>query len=192
VKIIYLIALLVVTGGGILRAQTNAAAAPPPRAPTLINSDRADFDLNSTPHKAYYYGHVHVDDPQMALTSAQMVADLPASGGHISRIVAETNVVVHFLDDKGQTNHAASDKLVYIYNLTNGVTNETVTLTGHASVTNADGSWITGEPIIWDRANNSMHAFNEKMSVKSENTAAITGTNSPSSKTNKPAATKLY
>jgi lipopolysaccharide transport protein LptA len=190
VKIIYLIALLVVPGGEILRAETNAAAAPPPRAPTIINSDRADFDLNSTPHQAFYYGHVHVDDPQMKLTSDQMIADLPPSGGHISRIVAETNVVIHFLDDKGQTNHAASDKMVYVFNLTNGVTNETVTLTGHASVTNADGSWITGEPIIWDRANNSMHASNEVMSIKSATTGAITGTNSPSSKTNKPAAIK--
>jgi lipopolysaccharide transport protein LptA len=191
VKKIYLIALLVILSGGRLRAQTNTSAAPqPPRAPTLINSDRADFDLNATPRKAYYYGHVHVDDPQMKLTSEKMVADLPESGGHISRIVAETNVVIHFLDDKGQTNEAISDKMVYVYNVQGVVTNEIVTLTGHASVTNADGSWITGEPIIWDRANNSMHASNEVMSIKQSTSAAMGDVNSPTSKTNKPAAVK--
>lgn len=189
-KKIYFIALLVALDGGMLPAQTNAGAATqPPRAPTLIDSDRADFDLGSSPRQAFYYGHVHVDDPQMKLTSAQMVADLPPTGGHISRIVAETNVVIDFLDDKGQTNHAISDKAVYIFNLQNGVTNETVTLSGHASVTNADGSWMTGEPIIWDRVNNSVHATNEHISVKQNISDAMGGTNAPAKKTNAPPGT---
>ena len=192
-KKIYFIALLIGVGGGSLPAQTNTgAAAESGRAPTLINSDRADFDLGSTPRQAFYYGHVQVDDPQMKLTSAKLVADLPVTGGHISRIVAETNVVMHFLDDKGQTNHAISDKAVYIFNLQNGVTNETVTLSGHASVTNSDGSWMTGEPIIWDRVHNSVHATDERISIKQNISDAMGTTNSPTTKTNKPPAPKLF
>ena len=184
-KKIYLITLLLVTGG-ILRAQTNVSDATP-RAPTIINSDRADFDIAA--RKAFYYDNVRVDDPQMKLTCAKMVADLPPEGGHINRIVAETNVVIDSVDEKGQTNHATSDKAVYFYDVQNGVTNETVTLTGNAKVENAQG-WLTGEPIIWDRANNIMHAENQKMLFRQSIKDVMTNTNSATSKTNKPAARK--
>jgi lipopolysaccharide transport protein LptA len=188
VKKLYLITLLGVLGGGWLPAQTNVTAvAEPSRAPTLINSDRGDFDL--TARKAFYYGHVYVDDPQMKLTSAQMIADLPQTGGHINHIVAETNVVIDFVDDKGATNHATSDKAVYDYNVQGTVTNETVTLTGHAKVKNAQG-WLMGEPIIWDRARNLIHATGQTMLINQNISDAMGGTNSAAAKTNKPATIK--
>jgi lipopolysaccharide transport protein LptA len=190
VKKIYFIALTIMLGGGILRAQTNAAAVPKPaRAPTLIDSDRADFDL--TARKAFYYGNVRVDDPQMKLTCVKMTADLPQTGGHINRIVAETNVVIDSVDEKGQTNHATSDKAIYFYHVENGVTNETVTLTGNAKVENAQG-WLTGEPIVWDRANNSLHAENQNMIIRQNISDVMGSTNSAAGKTNKPAASKLF
>ena len=49
--------------------------------------------------------------------------------------------------------HATGDKAVYDYDVQDGVTNETVTLTGNPQVENAQGR-MTGDPIIWDRANN--------------------------------------
>ena len=67
----------------------------------------------------------------MKLTCALLVADLPQSGGRLNHIVAETNVVIDAKDDEGQPIHATSDKTVYDYNVQNGVTNETVTLTGN-------------------------------------------------------------
>ncbi len=192
-KKIYFIGLLVVLDGGMLCAQTNVnATAQPERPPTIINSDNANFDLLSTPRKAFYYGHVHVDNPKMKLTCEKMVADLPPAGGHISRIVAETNVLIAAIDDKGQTNHSTSDKAVYDYNVQGIVTNETVTLSGHASATNADGSWIRGEPLVWDRATGHIYATNEVISVKQSTSDAMGSTNSPTSKTNKPTATKLF
>jgi len=100
--------------GGSLPAQTNDTAVPkPPRAPTLINSDRAEFDL--TARRAVYHGNVIVVDPQMTLTCALLTADLPQpqSDGQMKHIVAETNVVIDSVDEKGQTNHATSDKAVY-------------------------------------------------------------------------------
>jgi lipopolysaccharide transport protein LptA len=184
VKKIYLMALLVLAAGGMLHAQTNVNAAPkPPRAPTLIDSDRADFDLAG--RRAVYRGNVRVDDPQMKLTCEELTADLPQSGGHINHLVALTNVVMDSTDDKGQTNHATSDKAVYDYNVQNGITNETVTLTGNAKVENAQG-WLTGEPIIWDRANNSLHAENQKMLLRQNIATAPVNTNAPAAKTNFP------
>ncbi len=182
-KTICLIALLVLAGGG-LRAQTNVIAAPKPRAPTLITSEHADFDLAG--RHAVYRGNVHVDDPQMKLTCEELTADLPQSGGHIDHLVALTNVVMDSVDDKGQTNHATSDKAVYDYKVVNGVTNETVTLTGHAKVESAQG-WLTGEPIIWDRVNNSIHAENQRMILRQSITTTLVNTNAPATKTNLPA-----
>jgi len=177
VKKIYLIALLFAFGGGNLPAQTNASAVPkPPRAPTIINSDHGSFDL--TARRAIYRGNVRVDDPQMKLTCEQLTADLPQTGGHIDHLVALTNVVMDSVDDKGQTNHATSDKAVYDYKVAGGVTNETVTLTGNAKVENAQ-VWLTGEPIVWDRANNSMHAENQKMLFRQNIASAMANTNSP-------------
>ncbi len=113
--------------------------------PDADRSDSADFDLNG--HQAIYRGHVRVDDPEMKLTCALLVADVPPEGGHPNHIVAETNVVIDFTDTKGQTNHATGDKAVYIYIVQNGVTNETVTLTGNPQMENAQGTQA-GDVII--------------------------------------------
>jgi lipopolysaccharide transport protein LptA len=186
-KKIYLIALLAWVGAGWLHAQTNGTDAPKPaRAPTVITSERADFDLAA--RHAIYRGNVRVDDPQMKLTCEELTADLPQTGGHINHLVAVTNVVMDSVDDKGQTNHATSDKAIYDYNVVNGVTNETVTLTGNAKVKTADGS-MTGEPITWDRVKNTMHAENEKMIIYQSATSAMVNTNAPVAKTNLPPRT---
>ena len=168
-------------------AQTNSAGVPKPaRPPTLINSDHAEFDL--TARRAVYHGHVQVDDPQMTLTCALLTADLPQAGGVMKHIVAETNVVIYSVDEKGQTNHATSDKAIYDYNVQDGVTNETVTLTGNAKMENAQGT-LTGEPIIWDRANNRLTATNQKMVFRQTAGDALVNTNSSPHKTNSPPGT---
>jgi len=163
-------------------ATTNSPdATRPPRAPKRIDSDSADFDLSG--HQAIYRGHVRVDDPQMKLTCAQLTTDLPQAGERPNHIVAETNVVIDFTDDKGQTNHATGDKAVYIYNVQNGVTNETVTLTGNPQpqVENAQGTQ-TGDVIVWDRANNNTHiriSGNYHMISSQNLNDVMTDTNSP-------------
>jgi lipopolysaccharide transport protein LptA len=190
VKKIHLIALLIALGGGMLRAQTNAIAAPKPsRGPTMITSHRADF--SDAARQIIYTGNVRVDDPQMTLTCEQLVADLPPNGGHIQHIVALTNVVIDSVDEKGQTNHTSSDKAIYDFNVENGVTNETVTWTGNAIMTNSQGT-LTGEPIIWDRVRNRVTATNQKMIFRQNISDAMTNTNSAAGKTNKPTASKLF
>ena len=159
----------------------------PPRAPTLIDSDNsADFDLNG--HQAIYRGHVRVDDPELKLTCALLVADVPQAGGRPNRIIAETNVVIDFTDTKGQTNHATGDKAVYIYNVQNGVTNETVTLTGNPQMENAQGTQA-GDVIIWDRASNKIHFDNPHMVFRQNLNGATAETNPPPAKTNFPPGT---
>jgi len=173
-------------------ATTNSPdATPPPRAPTQIYSDSWDFD--KTAQQAVYHGHVRVDDPQMKLTCAQLTADLPESGGRPSRIVAETNVVIDFTDNKGQTNHTTSDKAVYVYSEQAGVTNETVTLTGNPQpqVENAQGTQA-GDVIIWNRVNNNTHisiSGNYHMISHQNFSGVMTDTNSPPAKTNFPPGT---
>jgi len=178
----YSLVIMAVLGGLMVRAQTNAPGVPSaPRAPTLINSDRGDFDLNG--HEAIYRGHVRVDDPQMKLTCERLVADMPQAGGRPNRIVAETNVVIDFTDEKGQTNHATGDQAVYVYAESGGVTNETVTLTGNPKTQNAQGTQA-GDVIILDRVNNKIHFDNPHMIFRQNLNGAATDTDSPPAKTN--------
>jgi lipopolysaccharide export system protein LptA len=196
--------LLTATGGSLLRAQTNtetkisvtatnkAKAAPAaPRAPTQIYSDSFVYDPKNA-RTATYIGHVRVDDPQMKLTCARLIVDLPQPGGRINRIVAETNVVIDSVDDKGQTNLATSDKAVYDYSVQNGVTNETVTLTGNPQpqMENAQGTQAA-DAIVWDRASGGIRFYGNYHMVSHQNFGDMTGsTNSPATGTNKLSAPK--
>jgi lipopolysaccharide export system protein LptA len=119
----------------------------------------------------------------MKLRCELLTVDLPQSGGRVSHIVAETNVVIDATDSKGQTMHATSDKAVYHFELVDSVTNETVTLTGNAKVETPQ-AWITGEPIIWNRANNSLTATDQHMIFKQGLNGATADTNAPATATN--------
>ena len=181
--------VMALLGGLTVHAQTNATGTlPTPRGPTLVSSDSADFDLAG--REATYHGHVQVDDPQMKLKCEKLVADVPAAGGHVNHIVAETNVMIDFQDNQGHTNHAIGDKAVYIYSEQGGVTNETITLTGQAQpqVENAQGT-LTGDVIVWDRLNNHLSASNQKMIFRQNLSGVPAATNPPpatAEKTNSP------
>jgi len=183
----YSLVIIAVLGGLVGRAQTNTPGAlPAPHAPTLINSESADFDLNG--HQGIYHRHVRVDDPQMKLTCEQLVAEMPQAGGRPNHIVAETNVVIDFTDTKGQTNHATGDKAVYVYSEQDGVTNKTVTLTGNPQMENAQGTQA-GDVIILDLANNRLHFDNPHMIFRQSLNGVTGDTNSPWVKTNLPPGT---
>jgi lipopolysaccharide export system protein LptA len=130
-------------------AGTNVPAKP--RAPTVITSDAADFDMNI--RQGIYRGHVVVQDPDVKLTCAWLVIDLPDSGSHLNHVLADTNVVVDFTDEKGQTYHVTAARAVYDYKVVNTETNETVTFSGSPKVVTKE-STIESEPMIWDRARN--------------------------------------
>jgi lipopolysaccharide export system protein LptA len=181
--------VMALLGSLTVRAQTNPTGTlPTPRGPTLVSSDSADFDLAG--REATYHGHVRVDDPQMKLMCEKLIADVPAAGGHVNHIVAETNVMIDFQDNQGHTNHTTSDRAVYVYSEAGGVTNETITLTGNTQpqVENAQGT-LTGDVIVWDRLNNHLSASNQKMIFRQSLSGTPAVTNPPpgtAEKTNSP------
>ncbi len=163
-RILFLLLSIALCGAA--QAQTNvvpSAAKKAPPAPTEINSDTADFDLNA--RLAVYRGNVVVIDPQMKLKCDKLVVYIPPSGERLNHIEAQTNVVIDFADSHGQTTHAIADLAVYRYLMQNGATNETVTLTGNPQVENTQGT-LTGDQINWDRANGRLTATNPHMKSK--------------------------
>lgn len=180
------IILLLMLAAFTLPAQPNIGAAPDgQRGPTHIESDSADFDLIH--RRAVYVGNVRVSDPQMRLTCGELTADLPQNGGRIDHMIARTKVVMDSVDDKGQTNHATCDEAIYSYSVADGVTNEAVTLTGHAM---AEDSQVIlyGEPIIYNRATGGLTASNQHMIIKQSLATALARTNPPAAATHVPQA----
>ncbi len=189
-KTLCLIALLAAAAGMTARAQPDTNAAPELLRVTDIHADSAYFDGNG--HQATYCGNVRVIASGMKLTCALLVADLPQSGGRLSHVVAETNVVIDAKDSKGQTMHATGEKAVYNYDVQNGVTNETVTLTGNPQpqVEIPEGT-NSADVIIWDRANNGYRWIGNYHFSQNQN-GAPTGTNAPAAMTNEASATHIH
>jgi len=190
-KTFCLIAVMAVAAGLAARAQSNTNAAPPLLRITDIYSDSADFDWLG--HTATSRGNVRVIALDMNLTCMLLIADLPQSGGRLSHVVAETNVVLDAKDSKGQPIHATGDRAVYIYNVENGVTNETVTLTGNPQpqVIAYQGTFVStnrADIIIWDRANKGFHSTGN---IHSTYGPVSAGTNALAVVTNELTATKI-
>jgi len=123
---------------------------PAPRPPTDIFSDHGRFNLRS--NVFVYDGNVRIDDSQMELTCDLLTVEAPKlpPSEKYNRATADGNVIIDFIDDKGETNHATSERAVYTYSITNFVTNAFVVLTGNPVVTNTQGAFA-GDPIVWDR-----------------------------------------
>ena len=135
-------------------AKTNSPAASRTQGPIRIHSDgQMEFDVNT--YWVTYHDNVRVSDPQMKLTCEWLTANLPKqSSGHITNMVAETNVVIDYTDDSGQKTHVTGDKAVYVFQVIGGKTNETITLTANPpnkpKVESSKG-FMTGDTIVWDR-----------------------------------------
>lgn len=197
--------LLLAAAGGAVWAQTTAADPKHPRVETTVQtteifSDSAMFDDNVM--RMVYIGHVLVVDPKLHLRCERLTVDLPPSGRHTNQlsgqvsgalsepsagpasgrpksVVAETNVVIDFIDDKGFTNHVTSAKAVYTNSVVNAVTNELITFTGNPLVDTPKGT-IASEPLVWDVAANQFYFYSYHMVLHQSLTAE--GTNGGSNK----------
>jgi lipopolysaccharide export system protein LptA len=139
--------LLLLAGScGLVWAQTNLPAQKSSDQEVGVHSDH--FFYENKTRELVYYDNVVATNWQGQLTCARLAILMPADGGHPTNIVAETNVVIDFMQG-GDTNHITSDKAIYVYGVVNGVTNETITLTGHARGENSS-KLMTGEPLVWD------------------------------------------
>jgi len=167
----------------IAAAKTQALAATstntPPREQSsiVIEAEQGDFDLKN--RIGIYSGNVRVTDtnPPMKLTCEVLTATMPTNANRIDNIIAERNVRIEGMDKKGRALHAISDKAVYAYQMANSVTNETITLTGNVFVDSAMFKG-TGDPLVWDRINDSIHGKNMKMEISE----IKLGTNAPAAK----------
>jgi lipopolysaccharide transport protein LptA len=166
------------------------------RPPLHINSDVGYFDLKN---RVFVYTNrvVVTDLHSMKLTCEVLTVEAPQmKDGKFYQATADGNVVMDFVDEKGQNNHATADKAVYTDSITNWIsgsitnstTNNIVILTGNPVVTNMQGT-IRGDPIIWDRIQQTVFAKNQETDVH------LTGTNGPNflpnsgpAKTNSPHA----
>lgn len=161
--------LLAVAGCGLaLLAQTNSLIKPKPeRGPTLIDADSLEFKLESL--NAVYTGNVKVNGPQMQLTCELLTARFRTNNSRleIESIVAETNVVIDAVDWEGRTNHATADKLVYSYSVVDGVTNQTIELTGQPKLTNPLGG-LSGEIIFVDLVKGKVFAKSQRTIIQPE------------------------
>ena len=132
-------------------AQTNDAAKPKPaRGPTVITADTWQMEWET--RKLVYGGHVKVNDPQMQLTCEFLTALFRTNTPNleVQTITAQTNVVIEAVDWEGATNFAWADKLVYSYSVMDGVTNQTLTLTGSPRLSKPPMGELKGDPIVVD------------------------------------------
>jgi lipopolysaccharide export system protein LptA len=108
---------------------TNAPAAKLSRGYIHLESaGPAVFDFNN--HCATYSENVSVTNDQMKLTCEWIKAEFTGNWDQATNVVAETNVVVDYIDPKGQRGRAIGTNALYVFQIQNGVTNETITLTG--------------------------------------------------------------
>jgi lipopolysaccharide transport protein LptA len=165
------------------------------RPPLHINSDAGYFDLKN--RVFVYTNRVVVTDLHSKLTCEVLTVEAPQmKDGKFYQATADGNVVMDFVDEKGQNNRATADKAVYTDSITNWIsdsitnstTNNIVILTGSPVVTNMQGI-IRGDPIIWDRIKQTVFAKNQETDIH------LTGTNGPNflgnsgpAKTNSPHA----
>jgi lipopolysaccharide transport protein LptA len=140
---------------------------------TEIFSERGQFNMKD--RLMIYIDNVRVLDPQMRLTCEIMTVTLPESG-RPDRIVAERNVVINGVDNKGQPIHATSDKAIYTYHVSlvtnddhtvNSVTNEVVSLTGNPRVQQGE-NWMTGNEITWNRQSGEFNIDHPHMVIQAE------------------------
>jgi len=171
--------ILLLAGAAAGRAATNAVApaaplfklnTPVPRgtntdtAPaTEILSKSAYFDLKA--RTAIYLGDVRVKDPRMELACDTLTVKLSEeNGAKYQSVIAETGVVIDFVDEKGQRIHGTGGKAIYTYNLTKTYTNDVMELLETPVLTTAQGTW-RGDVITLDRVNNTIKATNSRMRI---------------------------
>ena len=130
---------------------TNLPAAPKTGMEKItIHSDGPSYiDLNG--RWTTYQDHVSAAGSQWKMTCEWLMANLPQTGGP-TNIVAQTNVVGDFTDDRNQKWHVTGEKGVYDFHVQNGMTNETVTLTGNPPTVEEGPNTNTmiGDAIIYD------------------------------------------
>lgn len=145
------------------RSTNSTTAADATATATEIISKSAYFDLKA--RTAIYMGDVRIKDPRMELSCEVLTVKLATEGaGKFQNIIAETNVVIDFSDEKGQKIHGTGGKAIYTYNVTPTYTNDVMELLENPLLQTAQGNW-QGDVITLDRVNGTVKATNSRMRI---------------------------
>jgi lipopolysaccharide export system protein LptA len=150
-----LVCLSTILNAGILLGTAGGATPPSVSEQEIgLHAGRGYFDGNT--RQVVYYDHVVVTNAQGRLACERLTINLPPSGAadsHPTNAVAETNLDILYVDNKGQTNHLTADRGIYDYSVTKAATNETFTFSGHAT-NESPQAVFSGEPLVWDNIRN--------------------------------------
>jgi lipopolysaccharide export system protein LptA len=166
------------------RAQTNA----PAMVEKELKIDSDSFYFDGITNQMLYLGHVFVIyNEKDTLNCERLTVDLPADRGNPTNIVAETNVVVDVLDEKGQTNHITADMAVYSYQLLNpstnvvkgitnviyAVTNEIIQFSGGNQLPKLErpGASLVSDVILYDLITRKAHGVGPHTEMKFKQTS---------------------
>src|SRR5204862_2217947 len=121
-------------------------------------------------------GGVYASHPQMNWACETLTVHLPAEGGQVDQITAETGVAFDLLDNKGQPVHGIGDKAVYSFDVTDGKTNDLLVLTGRPASLQTATSTNRVNTIVYDRGSNvlrNLGNFTISTTVKGTDTNAL-------------------
>ena len=163
----------------------------PTRGPIKIDAaGPAVFDMNE--HRVTYSDTVRVTDAQMVLTCEWLEHNLPQNGETITNIIARTNVVIDFTQKDGQKMHGTGDQAIYFFHVQNGVTNDTITLTGNPPMVQEGPNRLTGDAFVYDLMTGLVTTKGPMQGEFWPATNNPAKTNSPVAKTNQPAQMNLH
>ena len=135
-----------------------------PFTETDIISKRASFDMKTS--TIIYQGDVRIKDPRMDLSCEVLTVKLaPEGGGKIESSIAETNVVIDFIDEKGQRIHATGGKVIYRYTVTPTSTNDVMELMDNPLLHTSEVDW-SGGVISFDRINNTVKGDHSRVIIR--------------------------
>jgi lipopolysaccharide export system protein LptA len=147
-------------------APTNSPSAPPDEV--VIEAATMRAVMTNKVMVAMYRGNVRVNHPRWWTRSETLTCNIPVAGKRPESLILESNVFLFSLDAKNRTNTARGDRAVYAFKIVNGVTNETVVLTGKPAQVDTPDSTIESDQITGDLATGTFDGGpNPRMTIKS-------------------------
>jgi lipopolysaccharide export system protein LptA len=149
-------------------AQTGPVAALGSKDQDLNISAGLFHSEGTTSQVGYWDQHVVVTSGRSQLRCEHLIVRCPGEkvlDNHPTNIVAEVKVDVELVDKDGVTNHTVSNHSLYVYQLIDGVTNETIKFTGNSTNFSKNGV-VVGDPLIYDFQKGAFFVANPVMTIK--------------------------
>jgi lipopolysaccharide export system protein LptA len=132
----------------------------PRGAPAVAEISSEEYTLR--PQRVVFRGGVSIHHPSMTSRSETLEVQFAGEGqpGQTNVLVAEKGVVFDLRQEPDMTTHGTGNRVVYLFGVTGGVTNDLVVLTGEpAELVNTRGTWTNrfrSDSLSWDRLRKSL------------------------------------